>query len=201
MDPLILKSIIESTESPYCTFCEKKFSTKGTLKRHIEEKHISKRFQCDICFKTFHRENYISFHKKMKHNIYWFEFGKKKVFKTIHVIYFIKCNCDSDLFCKSKSEYFNWYRNYSANLWFIKYFDLHFIYSFFQVSLFFALFKSLSVCMYEIRRINQLIWHLSITAVKCVWFFCNLKIKMVFGVFFFPKNYSCFFFVFFFFFI
>lgn len=62
------------TVNPYCNFCDKRYSTKATLKRHLEEKHFSKRYQCDICFKTFHRENYINTHKKMVHKNLDFDF-------------------------------------------------------------------------------------------------------------------------------
>ena len=50
-----------------CDICEKTFSRKGSLGRHIEGVHKGTHYNCDICNKVYLRQDTLKEHKKREH--------------------------------------------------------------------------------------------------------------------------------------
>lgn len=50
-----------------CSVCDKLFSTKGNLTRHMNTVHSTKRYSCHMCIKSFNREDYVKIHKLLVH--------------------------------------------------------------------------------------------------------------------------------------
>lgn len=55
-----------------CVLCQRNFSGKDKLKRHLSEKHVLNRvrYQCDICLKYFCRQDYVNIHKRSIHGVF-----------------------------------------------------------------------------------------------------------------------------------
>ncbi|XP_054711759.1 uncharacterized protein LOC129221317 [Uloborus diversus] len=53
-----VSDLLFATSEPLCIVCNKRFSSKAKLKRHVEEKHVAnrKRYNCDVCLKDFSRQ-------------------------------------------------------------------------------------------------------------------------------------------------
>lgn len=50
-------------EKAVCEFCQKQFTRKDHLNRHIQETHLSKRkFRCESCGKFFKRRDHVKKH-------------------------------------------------------------------------------------------------------------------------------------------
>ena len=59
---------ITSQSKPYiCVTCDKHYSKKAYLNRHIKERHIHKKVQCDTCGQQFTRLPYLQKHLIEKH--------------------------------------------------------------------------------------------------------------------------------------
>lgn len=53
-----------------CHLCHLTFTAYSSLRRHMARHYADReRYECDICYKSYSRKDYLKEHKKLKHNI------------------------------------------------------------------------------------------------------------------------------------
>lgn len=53
-----------------CHLCHLTFTAYSSLRRHMARHFTDReRYECDVCFKSYSRKDYLKEHKKLKHQI------------------------------------------------------------------------------------------------------------------------------------